>query len=231
MNKLILLVLSCTLVACTGGDDNDVVGYEGIIDNIARTNLNSSVSPWNSSNTDNSGQRYQEILADGQIKRWDYNNTGLIPVKVNNVDIANSAMDRIEEELALVIFDRTSIQDTPDQDITRGIIVSYGTAFSPSGPACGHVSSHLDNTSMATNFYDERGEISGKFYLHLTSNTCNADTDIAIHEFGHVLGMYPHFEGFGIGPPIDNNFWNALYNIYNNDVGTLEEDLIIEAIY
>src|SRR5688572_26849094 len=64
----------------------------------------------------------------GTLKRWNL----LIPVKTKGDARAVQAMDRIEDRLDAIIFDRTAIAGTPDDDITRGLIISLGTADSTS---------------------------------------------------------------------------------------------------
>lgn len=223
MLKRIGFLSTLFLSACGGGnsDNSQVEGPEGILKNIKTSNLDGNGFPWTG-------------VAVGKLKRWDYMIDGLIPVKTNNVALSEQAMDRIEQEIGLVIFDRTSIENTSDNDVSRGIIVSSGTAIGPGGVVnentCGMVSSGVGTTSFPSNFYNSSGNINTVLYVHLSSSGCTSSLNVAIHEFGHALVMGAHFEGFGIGDAIDNNFWNTLYNIYNNNVGTTESNLVISQI-
>jgi hypothetical protein len=188
-----------------------------VLNNMAKTNIVESGFPWNGS-------------ADGKLKRWDYDNQ-LIPVKTNGSKLAEDAMDEIEEKLGKTLFDRVSIQNIDDESIAHGLIVSEGSAIGPGGSidrhTCGHVSGGLATTSFPYYFYDSNGSISTRLYIHISSSMCQADKDIAIHEFGHALGMGSHFQGFGLGPSIDKNFWDVLYNLYHNDIGLSKDGITI----
>lgn len=143
-------------------------------------------------------------------------------------------MDAIEQELGTTIFDRTSIANTPNDQITRGMIVNVGSAIGPGGTVdsntCGMVSAGVGTTSYPNAFYDGSGKINTVLYVHLSASMCEADLSIAIHEFGHALGCGAHFSGFGEDGPINDNFWNVIYNIYENNIGTAKSDLEIEKI-
>ncbi len=193
---------------------------ERIRADIELTNLNTFNFPW------------LGWVAQGKLKRWDIEDDGPIPVKLNNSALAESAVDAIEARLGKVIFDRTSIADTPDELVSRGIIVSEGRTVDANGflVGCGNVSKAPGLTAWPPHFYDDMGRISTKLYVNLSSPKCAATLDIAIHEFGHALGMGKHFVGFGIGDAIDVNFWNVLYNLYANDIGTTKEDLLIQQL-
>jgi hypothetical protein len=221
-NLLLAALISALLAGCGGGSDsNPVLGPTGIMNNLKSTNLDESGSPW-------------VRLAVGKLKLWDVNQNGLIPVKTKNISIAIQALDQIEQELGVVIFDRTSVSNVTDNLVSRGIIVSSDTAIGPGGVvdsnACGHVSAGIGTTSFPASFYNSNGNINTVLYVHLSSAGCTATTNIAIHEFGHALGMGPHFAGFGIGDAIDSNFWNVLYNMYNNNVGEIESNLVITQV-
>lgn len=213
------------LAACDAGGGADdapaVQGPAGILANIETSNLDSSRFPWAS-------------IADGRLKRWHYEIDGLIPVKTHGNTLAEAALDEIESRLGLVIFDRDSIALMPDGDITRGLIVSEGTALGPYGMVdentCGMVSGGIGTTAYPADFLTEQGNINTVLWVHLSSSACIASLAVAIHEFGHALGMGEHFEDFGYGDAIDANFWNTLYYIYNNNVGDTRDELVITQV-
>lgn len=220
MKKLIALVLFATtaLFGCGGGGGSSsttstttttTATASSVTTDLIATNLDSSSFPWNN-------------VADGKLKRWSYE-TGLIPVKINGSSQATYALDLIEATLGKTIFDRTSIASTADSSITRGLIVSMGTAVGPGGivdsSSCGNVSEAPGSTGYPSGFLSADGTISGKLYVNIGSAGCAAQNDIAVHEFGHALGMGAHFTGFGIGGIIDGNFWNIVKTLYNNTIG------------
>ena len=190
--------------------------------NLRKTNLESNRFPWVSG------------LANGRTKRWDIEHEGLIPVKLNGSTLGKGAIKEIEAVLQMSIFDKTSIADLPDDKITRGIIVSEGTALGPNGfitkSTCGHVSALPTTTSYPNGFYDDDGKINTRLYINLSSKKCTASLEIAIHEFGHALGLGSHFSGFGSGDAISPAFWQVLDTLYHNAIGTSEEDLQIQPL-
>jgi len=211
---LVLILASCSKVENGGSAD--------VIQNLQKTNLDSSQFPW------------IRGLAVGRTKRWDIEHDGLIPVKLNGITLAKDAIEEIEDVLHMSIFDTTSIANSPDNMITRGIIVSEGTAIGPNGVitknTCGHVSADPGNTDYPKDFYDANGKINTRLYVNLSSQKCTASLDIAIHEFGHALGLGNHFPGFGSGDIISLSFWQVLHTLYNNEVGTSSEDLQIQLL-
>lgn len=263
-NSLKLLIpLFCfvLLFNCEDEDDDgnndgfqtEVVGPDGILQNLKVTNLNDSGFPWHCF-----ACSFPEINDFEVLKTWNISQDGLIPVKTGDFDLANQALDQIESEVGRTLFDRTSIANTPNNQITRGIIVSEGTALGAFGStedpnACGHVSSSIGTTAyppfeyevfydsvtgeymgyeLNDAWYDNMGNINTVLYVHIDAPACaNPITlDLVVHEFGHALGMGSHFEGFGFGPAVDGNFWNVLYTMYNNASGTNETDLNINQI-
>ena len=66
------------------------------------------------------------------------------------------------------------------------------------------------------------GEISARLYVNLGSPLCDdskkgkADSDIAVHEFAHAMGLGQHFWGFGDGPIISDRFWKVLLQLYRD---------------
>jgi len=210
-----IIVLAC-VVSCGGGDG------AGSDDSVAKTlealnvtNLSSSGFPWNGA-------------APGLLKRWELP----IPVKTGGDSRAIAAIDEIERQLGRVIFDRTSIVNLPDASITRGIIVSVGTAYLPPGtsnPAayCANASSGPNQGGWPFPAATTRGVMAFRMYVNLDNPFCKADQSIAVHEFGHALGMGVHFEGFGFGPAISSLFWRVLRTIYANAPGTPAASIVV----
>ena len=174
---------------------------------LMATNLNSNNFPWNG-------------VAPFLIKRWELP----IPVKVNGESRAITAMNEIERQLNMEIFDRKSIDAVPDSEVSRGLIISVGTAYAPPGSnpqhACGSVSAEVNSGHWPSPSATENGVMSYRLYISLDNAFCEADLEVVIHEFGHAMGMGAHFEGFGDGPPISDLFWNVLRTIYANTPGT-----------
>lgn len=175
---------------------------------LTHSNLNSHVWPWNG-------------VAHGMKKRW----KGTIPVKTNGVARAEQALDRIESKLGKAIFDRSSIAVTPDHQIARGVVVSVGTAVAPEMDEfnCGNVGKAPASYEYPPNFVNPNtGEISTVLYVNLGSALCDdckqgqSESDIAVHEFGHAMGLGPHFWGYGDGPIISERFWEVLTALYSD---------------
>ncbi|WP_375585651.1 hypothetical protein [Cyclobacterium xiamenense] len=251
---LILLALASSVLSCEEAEsrysdsESTIVGPTGILENIKKTNLSDEGFPWYSLQT----YGIYDLI---KLKSWNITKDGLIPVKTGGYVLAEQALDTIEKEVGKKLFDRASIANTPDTDIKRGIIVSRGTALGQFGSTtdpngCGHVSQGVGTTSyplptftiteqatsgevldyvLTDGFYDATGTINTVLYVHIGAAACanEINVDMVIHEFGHALGMGAHFDGFGIGPAIDGNFWNTLHTIYNNPTGTTEDDLVI----
>ena len=209
---LVLIFSACTKVGNQGATN--------VMRDFQKTNLDSNRFPWIAG------------LADGKTKRWDIEHDGLIPVKFNGSTLGEAATDEIEAVLHMSIFDTTSIADLPDDMITRGIILSEGTAIGPNGmitkSTCGHVSALPETTNYPKDFYDANGNINTRLYVNLSSKKCTASLEIVIHEFGHALGLGNHFSGFGSGDAVSPSFWQVLYILYHNEVGTSEKDLQIQ---
>lgn len=215
----LLILLSLLLSSCT---DVSNPSTDDVMRDLQKTNISSRQYPWING------------VADGKTKRWEIEHDGLIPVKLNGSALAQDAIEKIEAGLQMSIFDTTSIANLSDENITRGIIVSEGTAIGPNGTitkyTCGHVSALPNATDYPQNFYDANGNINTRFYVNLSSKKCTASLEIAIHEFGHALGLGNHFPGFGSGGIISSSFWQVLHTLYHNKVGTSEEDLQIQLI-
>jgi hypothetical protein len=149
----------------------------------------------------------------GTLKRWSLP----IPVK-NSEPRATQAMDRIEGRFGSAIFDRASIAGLDDASITRGLIISVGTA-DPGSTQCG----------SANPGDGDPAEISDRIFIHIDRPGCAATVDETIHQFGHALGMYGHFQNFGDGNSIGELFWRVLRTIYlpANSIGTPGANVVL----
>lgn len=162
-NNLSILTLSLlmfTLNSCDGsgeddnnnnddtGFDTEIVGESGILENLNTTNLDTSGFPWYYQDDVNETGCGLSELTNGKLKRWDVENEGLIPVKIGTVPFATEALDAIEDKLGMTLFDRTSIGNTPNENVSKGLIFSDGTASGPNPSTdCGHVSSGVGTFS------------------------------------------------------------------------------------
>ncbi len=199
------------------GPDTDLLQQEAMIvlENLITTNLRTL--------QDN----------DGKLKRWPVE-TSLIPVKTNESPEVNSAMDLIETTLGMTIFDRTSIADTPDDEISEGLIISMGTAVSENNEvttsSCLLISSMpglygLDTDSIRV---DQDNNLSLKVYLNIGSSLCNANLDeLVIFSLGWGMGMLNAFDGFGINAIISADFWNVLKTLYANPINASIDELTL----
>jgi hypothetical protein len=169
-------------------------------------------------NIDSVGFRWFGV-AKNKKKRWNLP----VPVKTNGVKRAEEALGRIEVRLKKGIFDRCSIAGIDNDRIQRGLIISEMTATAPrlDRNVCGNVSSAPFETDYPKNFLNEEtGVISAVLYVNLGSILCNdsergcAKSDIAVHEFGHALGLGEHFPGFGEDDIISEVFWLVLAELY-----------------
>ena len=208
------------VAACSGGSTGPSDGSpDTILQNLRVTNLDGSGFPWNGA-------------AAGRLKRWAEGE--LIPVQLNGSSLAERALDEIETTLGRTLFDRSSLDGVAPSEVARGLIVSEGTAIGPGGVvdgnSCGHVSEGVGTTAWPQGFYDFSGEIAARLYVHISSSACDASLAVAVHEFGHALGMGAHFGGFGNGPAAGADFWNVLNAIYSNPVGAEAAQLQLDAI-
>lgn len=209
-------LMAASLAACGGGGGN---GGAGGSVSQSKTATDTSTDLYNTNLT----QFAPATL--GAIKRWPVESS-LIPVKTGGNAYAIAALDAIEATLGKTIFDRTSIANTPDAAITTGMVVSIGTATVPPGTtitpgqACGEVT----GGTTATN-----GTMSGKMIVNLGGPApCAAiNTDLAIHEFGHALGLASHFSGFGLDMELGSHYWDVLKSLYSNPVGSAAPNLTV----
>ena len=182
---LILSVLLFSFASCSSSGDNEngsdddnggsggpIVDDSGILTNLRSTNLNSDAFPWNSV-PDNDNGCDLVSLTDGKLKRWDIGNQGPIPVKINGLPLVPESLDLIEERLGLTLFDRTSIANTADENIERGIIFAAEEETDPFGYSfdnsygCGGVSFQFEQEYFYEDIeleYDEDENVIGYDY-------------------------------------------------------------------
>lgn len=219
LRRPLLLLALLALAACDTGTA-PTMDEAGILAYLRETNVDGTGFPWTGA-------------AAGRLKRWSVE-AAPIPVQANGNALALEAMDRIEAELGRTLFDRTSLAGIPADSIEVGLIVSVGTAVGEGGAVngnvCGQVSAEPGGTAWPAGFHDSEGRILTRLYVHISSSACSADLDVAIHEFGHALGMGEHFPGFGEGPAAGDNFWNVLHNLHANPVGATVAELQIERV-
>ena len=164
--------------------------------------------------------------AQGLLKRWRLP----IPVKINGIERFEKALDRIESEIGLVLFDRKTIEGLQDSGIVRGIIASEGTALGRSGSpeknGFGHVSESVRETKYPKNFLNNNGTIDCKIYVHLGSELADDQkagecaSDIAVHEIGHAIGISGKHNGIEGDDIIFESFWAILKIIYRCEKST-----------
>ena len=217
-----LIATVIALSACGGGGDSSsnastsAASDTALLAYLDTTNVASAGFPW--------GGQFP-----GVVKRWELP----VPVKTNGEARAAVAMDAIESKLGYKVFDRTSIENTPNDTITRGVVFSQGTSFLPSGgnpqSFCANVASGPNAGGYPPQFVKAPGTISTKLFVNLDNPQCVASPDIVIHELGHALGLGSHFEGFGDSSgAISGNFWNLLATLYNNAAGTAKANIVVK---
>lgn len=197
---------------------------------LLEANLNTAAFPWNSK-------------CDGLIKRW----RTPIPVKTKGVERFERALMRIESEIGQEIFDRNSIAAVDDERVTRGIVVSLGTARSwdsvnkraiVTEESAGHVSGEPASVFYPPDFTKTLPEISTVLFVNLGSPKCDDskkgadESDIAAHELAHALGLqhfHPAFSDREGGEIVSADLWRILRIVYEHPIGTPMMDVRVEA--
>lgn len=176
----------------------------------------------------------------GLIKHWvvDKGSNTYIPVKTGGVIHAEEALDAVEEKLGYKVFDRESIADVPLSQIEVGIVFLEGTALGPTGEpsslACGHVGDRDSNITREVGWYVNsvpQSVLTVNVGNNRENNRCILNKGLVVHELMHAMGMAFHFDGFGNNVRFDDHendhAYSVLWNIYNNDPGTHQDDLDI----
>jgi hypothetical protein len=203
------VILSTVLAGCGGGDGSDApppAPGGGSSEDTSDATTRQALQTTNVDVPPGGGPTF------GTLKRWSLP----IPVKTNSELRATQAMDAIESRLGATVFDRTSIAGTDDASITRGLIISVGTA-DPLSTQCG----------SANPGDGDPAEIADRVFIHLDRAGCTASLDETIHQFGHALGLYGHFQNFGDGNSIGELFWRVLRTVYVNAIGTPGANIVL----
>ena len=221
------LLFSMALVACGGGDSNsnssDTPTESQIVNYLKSSNIDFSIA-----------NRHAGTW------RWLATPAQHITVYISTPEIGNSmeqdyatkteqAINKINRKLSgLLVLDKVS--EIPATG--NFIYVSYGTSYVPPGSTnyagyCANVATgkNIGNIITPNNL---NGIASSPVYLNLGNGNCNVTQDIVEHEFGHALGLYSHFEGFGNGDAISTVFWDVLATLYGNPESTTASNLIVK---
>ena len=179
-----------------------------------------------------------------KIKHWhhDPEMDVLIPVKISNTIFVVEALNRIESKMGFKLFDRVSIENTPDEDIHYGLIFRQGTAVGPDGEPdeynCGNTGAKDGSPRYVDDWQGADGAPKVAISVNIGSSIdtpfCTLDVGLVIHEIQHALGMMTHFDFFGRGENINHEndmAYSVLYNLYTNDLLTPSEEVKITLPY
>lgn len=185
-----------------------------VLEYLTQSNLNHDMGP----------DSYKKLK--GFLKRWDIQKP--IAIYTNGDKRVELAVSKIKSIIGNNVFEKVDNEETV-KNRCRGIITSLGTAMgnpnNPTSPPKGHVS----NAPTTTNWFDHTkssGEISAIVYLNLDSDQYKADDTIALHELGHAMGLFEHFDGFSS----EGEAWSAeaekvLKTLYCNELLSRKENL------
>lgn len=230
-NTLAYIAAALLTVGCAGeddssdGDNNDRVrdslhgGYNGIVfnyENIAGRVVFTNMKDQPSYEVPDEAIR---DAARHTLRIWDIGNN-LIPVKTNGLEFAIDAINEVESETGMQLFDRSSIEGLDDSEISGGIIFREGTAINAFGEAdeftCGNIGDKDGNFGPSGDWFTPEGIVDTVLVVNVKSSNpeslvnCFENTsvkDMAIHELYHALGMHRHFDGYAEG---DHDFVNPL---------------------
>jgi len=133
-------------------------------------------------------------------------------------------MDTIEAKLGYTLFDRTNLTASPAGGFAGIVFSDSGHSYLPPGwngvSYDANVSAGPDLPNWPSASLTAGCEISAAVYVNLDNPIRTVNADIVVHEFGHALGLGSHFAGFGDGPAINADFWDALGTLYGAPAGT-----------
>lgn len=159
------------------------------------------------------------------------------------------AMDNINEVIGRDIFDYRGVISLSYEDsgfinysnylplqnegVGGAIILSVGTTVD-TNMGCSHGNyANRPNANLVGKHYVEADNAYANDYGYSWVNIdspdgqCVASVEVATHELAHALGLYEHFDGFGIGGVFGEEAKVTLRTLYNNDAGTDPEQLTI----
>jgi hypothetical protein len=114
------------------------------------------------------------------------------------------------------------------------IQISYNTSYVPPGFTDYASNNYCANVSTAPRSGApivpdwKNGIASTPVYINLGNGKCVVNTDLVAHELGHALGLAEHFNGFGIGPAVSDDYWDVLTTLYNNAPATKAENIVVK---
>jgi hypothetical protein len=140
----------------------------------------------------------------------------------------NEALDKIERFLKSnghkdPIFVREEISSSEMSGEDGPGIYFFKVTKSNEKMSTAWVSRYPRMTTLPDEFIRCDGVLSGVIFVNYRADR-EVSTDVFIHELGHAMGMYRHFQGFDstAKKPIDKEFWSVLQLLYHYAPGTPE---------
>lgn len=148
--------------------------------------------------------------------------------------------DKVKTSIALINLKLNGalvLEATNQPAGTNHIQISYNTSYVPtgftdyaSGNYCANVSTGPYSGNPIVPDW-QNGVASAPVYLNLGNGKCAVTQDIIVHEFGHALGLANHFNGFGIGPAISDEYWDTLATLYGNPESTVAASIVVKRAF